>query len=178
MSRDYLTTSCCGGLSPNEFDSNINRAPYKIHRCFKDYNHSKPCPLKGGRRLYAKHKKEGYEKSQAGNFYYKDSSTCCNGSDTCIPTTNGGKCRMRSGRGYYVYNRDGERHVYDSELDKDEEYEYVSHQKSSSLFLLYLNYLILLVITLMIIYYFHKIFVETTEVASEYKYNYGYQVDV
>ena len=61
---------------------------------------------------------------------------------------------MRSGRGYYVYNRDGERHVYDSEYDiKDENYEYVSHQKSTSLFLLYLNYLILLVITLMIIYY-------------------------
>ena len=88
MSKNYLTTSCCGGLSPNEFDASTNRAPYKIHRCFKDYNYSSPCPLKGGRRLYSKNRKDGYKKSHDGKYYYKDTSLCCNGSDTCIPTRN------------------------------------------------------------------------------------------
>ena len=176
---NYYSPSCCGGLSPNEFDKNTNVPPFKIHRCMKDYNYYKPCPQKGNRKTWTDRNKnnvDGWKKD--GNRWYKEEPSCCNGVDTCIPTTSGGKCKLRSGRGYYVYDKKGVRKSFDPNneiFEITDEYKY--QQQTSSDYLSYLNYFILLIISLFIIYYFHKIFVEK-EIISKNKYEYGYMGDI
>tara|TARA_B110000914_G_C15337848_1_gene387810 strand:+ start:48 stop:680 length:633 start_codon:yes stop_codon:yes gene_type:complete len=177
--KDYYSPSCCGGLSPNEFDKNTNSPPFKIHRCMKDYDYYKPCPQKGSRKIWSDINKDhvdGWIKDGKRNRWYREKPSCCNGIDTCIPTTSGGKCKLRSGRGYYIYNKKGQRKSFDPNNEIFEESEYKYQQQTSTDYLIYLNYFILLIISLFIIYYFQRIFVEN-EIITRNKYDYGYMGD-
>jgi len=186
FNRDgYITqTSCCGGLHPNEFDENSNYPPFKIHRCMKNYDYYKPCPVKGNRTIFSKEDKSnrpGWKRDRNRGRWYSTEGQCCGGRDTCIPTSGGGKCRMRSGRGYYIYDKDGTRKTFDPENEINvSETDYNYNQGSSNLFV-YFNYIIILVITLFIIYYFQKIFMSSTSSyvnLSEYDTDYGYMGDI
>ena len=180
--KNYYSPSCCGGLSPSDFNENSNRPPFKIHRCMKDYDYYKPCPQKGKRKIWTDKNKDnidGWEKDGNRNRWYRETPSCCNGIDTCVPTISGGKCRLRSGIGYYIYDKKGNRKSFDPNNEKfDDSYTYKYQQTSSKDFLFYLNYFILLIISLFIIYYFHKIFVVEEELTSKHKYDYGYMGDM
>jgi hypothetical protein len=176
--RNFYSSSCCGGLSPLEFNKSSNSPPFKIHRCMKNYDYYKPCPQKGNRKIWTDKDKtgvSGWKKDETRDRWYREEASCCNGFDTCIPSTTGGKCRMRSGRGYYIFNKKGDKEPID---DDSVERDYIEYrQPSSGNSLVFLNYFILLIISLFIIYYFHKIFVQS-ELSSKYEYEYGYMGDI
>jgi len=168
---EIANTSCCGGLSPNEFNESTNRPPSKIRRCMKDYDYYKPCPLKGNRKIWSLKEKRGYTFDTILQRWYKNQNSCCEGRDQCVPTNDGGKCRLRSGSGYYIFDREGEKKILNEDDIELESYEYKGSNIDSIDISIYFNYIMLLLITLFIIYYFHKIFIiesETEQLLKEY----------
>jgi hypothetical protein len=161
--------SCCGNLSPEDFDPNSKEPPYQIRKCIKDneYEYHQPCTPIGNTILATSNEpKKGYV-YDGEKYVKKNTGVCCNGTDQCIPSVTGGKCRKRGGIGYYIYNDMGKKVNYDPNQDYHESsYQYDYTLTSSSDFIDYLNYLILFVIMIIIIYLFIKVFSEKSSSRS------------
>ena len=93
-----VVLSCCGNVRlDRDFKETDPDPPKKIERCLKSWG--RPCTNIG-------------------------SPDCCEGTDTCKPSHEGGKCRKRDGSGYYIYDSDGIKLEYteeDEEADKEPE---------------------------------------------------------
>ena len=87
------TYSCCGGVDST---SSSEDAPFNIKRCLKNEAWSAPCTSLG-------------------------SKNCCEGSDICLKSPYGGKCRYRGGGGFYVYNDGRKVELSQAELESERE---------------------------------------------------------
>ena len=91
------TYSCCGGLVPgDDFESSDTDAPSRISRCLKNEIWNKPCTNIG-------------------------SENCCEGNDMCMPSIFGGKCRYKSGGGYYIYKEGRKVGLTQNQLDTEKD---------------------------------------------------------
>lgn len=87
------TYSCCGGVDPTDSSED---APLNIKRCLKNEAWSPPCTTLG-------------------------SENCCEGRDMCLKSPFGGKCRYRSGGGFYVYKDGRKVELSQAELESEKE---------------------------------------------------------
>jgi len=160
--------TCCGNLSPDDFDPNDRNPPYQIRRCIKDYKYNSPCTPIGDTIFDVLDRpKQGYVNDGPGRYVKRNPGICCGGTDQCVPSLKGGKCRRRSGIGYYIYSQ-GNKVRHDEERDRINTYEY--KLTDSNDFIDYLSYLMLFIIMLFIIYLFNKVFLEGNKKGSNFDY--------